>query len=252
MTASRHPATVPIACLLLLAASCGAARQEGQGDLPSPESLAGEGWRKAAREMVDRQLRPRGISDNRVLQVLAATPRHLFVPQKVVAGAYLDSPLSIGLGQTISQPYIVALMTELLHLSGTEKVLEIGTGSGYQAAVLAQLTDTVYTIEIVEALADSSRDRLARLGYHNVTVRHGDGYLGWPEQAPFDCIIVTAAPPEVPPALVEQLRPGGRMVIPVGEYYQELLVITKSTSGQIKRSGVIPVRFVPMVHPKEQ
>jgi protein-L-isoaspartate(D-aspartate) O-methyltransferase len=252
MTTTRHPAIVPIACLLLLFASCGGARQEGQEEPVSRESLAGEGWRTAAREMVRRQLRPRGISDSRVLEAMAETPRHLFVPQKVLAGAYLDGPQSIGHGQTISQPYIVALMTELLHLSGTEKVLEIGTGSGYQAAVLAQLTDSIYTIEIVEALADSSADRLARLGYHNVTVRHGDGYLGWPEQAPFDCIIVTAAPPEVPPALVEQLRPGGRMVIPVGEYYQELLVITKSKSGQIKRSGVIPVRFVPMVHPKEQ
>ena len=249
MTASHHPAIVPIACLLLLAASCGAARQE---EPVSRESLAGEGWRTAAREMVRRQLRPRGISDSRVLEAMAETPRHLFVPQKVMAGAYLDGPLSIGLGQTISQPYIVALMTELLRLSGTEKVLEIGTGSGYQAAVLAQLTDSVYTIEIVKALADSSRDRLARLGYANITVRHGDGYLGWPELAPFDCIIVTAAPPQVPPALVEQLRPGGRMVIPVGEYYQELLLITKSESGQIKRAGVIPVRFVPMVHPEEQ
>ena len=247
-----HPAIVPIACLLLLAASCGGARQEGPDEAVSGKSLAGEGWRTAAREMVRRQLRPRGISDSRVLQALADTPRHLFVPSKVVAGAYMDGPLSIGHGQTISQPYIVALMTELLHLSGTEKVLEIGTGSGYQAAVLAQLTDSVYSIEIVKALADSARDRLARLGYHNVIVRHGDGYLGWPEQAPFDCIIVTAAPPEVPPALVAQLRPGGRMVIPVGEYYQELLVITKSESGQIKRADVIPVRFVPMVHPPQQ
>ncbi len=252
MTTTPHPAIAPIAGLLLLAASCGAARQDEQREPVSRESLAGEGWRTAAREMVRRQLRPRGISDSRVLQVMAATPRHLFVPLNVLAGAYLDGPLTIGHGQTISQPYIVALMTELLHLSGTEKVLEIGTGSGYQAAVLAQLTDSVYTIEIVKDLADSSAHRLARLGYHNITIRHGDGYQGWPEQAPFDCIIVTAAPPQVPPALVEQLRPGGRMVIPVGEYYQELLVITKSKSGQIESAAVIPVRFVPMVHPKEQ
>ena len=216
----------------------------------SRESLTGEGWRAAAGEMVRRQLRPRGISDSRVLQVMETTPRHLFVPLQIRAGAYLDGPLSIGHGQTISQPYIVALMTELLHLSRSAKVLEIGTGSGYQAAVLAQLTDTVYTIEIVTALADSARHRLARLGYSNVIVRAGDGYRGWPEQAPFDCIIVTAAPPEVPPTLVEQLKPGGRMVIPVGQFYQELLVITKSKSGQVERRGVIPVRFVPMVHPK--
>ncbi len=252
MMTTHHPAIVPIACLLLLASGYGGCKRQDQEQSFGRESLTGEGWRTAAREMVRRQLRPRGISDSRVLQVMETTPRHLFVPPEIVAGAYLDGPLSIGHGQTISQPYIVALMTELLHLSGTEKVLEIGTGSGYQAAVLAQLTDTVYTIEIVKALADSSADRLARLGYSNVIVRHGDGYLGWPQQAPFDCIIVTAAPPEVPPALVEQLRPGGRMVIPVGAYYQELLVITKSESGQIKRAGVIPVRFVPMVHPIEQ
>ncbi len=235
--------------LLVLGASCRGAQSELQEKSTEPVMISGEQWRSSAKAMVRRQLRARGLSDSRVLKVMENTPRHLFVPSELVAGAYLDGPLSIGHGQTISQPYIVGLMTELLALSGTEKVLEIGTGSGYQAAVLAQLITQVFSIEIVPYLADSARVRLARLGYDNVIVRQGDGYRGWPDEAPFDRIIVTAAPPEVPPDLVEQLRPGGRMVIPVGEYFQELLVITKDATGRVRKQSIIPVRFVPMVHP---
>jgi protein-L-isoaspartate(D-aspartate) O-methyltransferase len=176
------------------------------------------------------------------------TPRHLFVPEPYQKQAYQDGPLPIGHQQTISQPYIVALMTELLQLKGDEKVLEIGTGSGYQAAVLAQLTKSVYTIEIVEPLAKSSSVLLKRLGHDNVIVKWGDGYKGWPEHAPFDRIIVTAAPEEIPQALIDQLAVGGRMVLPVGKHYQELVLVTKNEK-RVTRKDIIPVRFVPMVHP---
>lgn len=198
--------------------------------------------------MVESQIKNRDIRDNKVMQVMRITPRHLFVPFDYRELAYNDGPLPIGYQQTISQPYIVALMTELLQLSGSEKVLEIGTGSGYQAAVLAQLADSIYTIEIVEPLAKSSTLLLKNLGYENVVVKYGDGYLGWPEHAPFEGIIVTAAPEEIPQALVEQLAVGGRMVLPVGSYYQELVLLTKSTKG-VTRKDIIPVRFVPMVKP---
>ena len=177
--------------------------------------------------------------------------RHLFTPPLYRSMAYSDRALPIGLGQTISQPYVVALMTDLLELEGTEKVLEIGTGSGYQAAILSQLVREVYTIEIVRPLADSSRALLRRLGYHNVSVRWGDGYKGWPDQAPFDAIIVTAAPPEIPPELVQQLRPGGRMVLPVGSLWQELKVITKNRDGKVTERSEGGVMFVPMVHPED-
>ena len=173
-------------------------------------------------------------------------PRHQLVPPEVRDSAYRDHPLPIGYGQTISQPYIVALMTEELELSGDEKVLEIGTGSGYQAAVLAELAGRVYSIEIVEALADRSRRDLEMLGIDNVTVRSGDGYQGWSEKAPFDAIIVTAAPPAVPQPLVDQLAVGGRMVVPVGQHHQELILITRDEEG-VSRRRLIGVRFVPMV-----
>jgi protein-L-isoaspartate(D-aspartate) O-methyltransferase len=163
-------------------------------------------WKKEAFQMVNHQLIPRGIQDARVLRVMGNTPRHLFVPEKFIDYAYEDGPLGIGEGQTISQPYIVALMTELVELKGHEKVLEIGTGSGYQAAILSQLVDTCYTIELIESLADEAHARLHRLGYHNVKGKCGDGYNGWPEHAPFDCIIVTAAPEEIPQELVDQLK----------------------------------------------
>lgn len=205
-------------------------------------------WQLEAQEMVQTQIFNRGIKDQRVQTVMRQTPRHLFVPESYQNRAYQDGPLPIGYDQTISQPYIVALMTELLQLSGKESVLEIGTGSGYQAAILAQLTKTVYTIEIVEPLARSSSALLKKLGLENVMVKYGDGYQGWPEHAPFDRIIVTAAPEVIPQALIDQLAIGGRMVLPVGKHYQELVLVTKNKK-RITRKDIIPVRFVPMVHP---
>jgi protein-L-isoaspartate(D-aspartate) O-methyltransferase len=181
---------------------------------------------------------------------MRSVPRHLFVPDEQRAGAYADHPLPIGSGQTISQPYIVAFMTEQLALKGGEKVLEIGTGSGYQAAVLAALAGKVYSIEIRKELADEARERLKRLGVANAEIRAGDGYQGWPSEAPFDAIIVTAAPERVPPPLLEQLARGGRMVIPVGGFYQELKVIERTPAGFQERS-VLPVRFVPFIREGE-
>jgi protein-L-isoaspartate(D-aspartate) O-methyltransferase len=201
--------------------------------------------------MVESQIRARGVEDSLVLAAMRSVPRHLFVPPDLVGVAYTDGPLPIGLGQTISQPYIVALMTELAELEGGETVLEVGTGSGYQAAVLAEIADTVYTIEIVEPLAVTAAARLDSLGYENVVVRAGDGYQGWAEHAPFDAVIVTAAPDHVPGPLVEQLRVGGRLVIPVGDAYQELLQITKTETGVVERR-VIAVRFVPMTGEAER
>ena len=209
------------------------------------------GWQAAAKEMVQTQIVERGVQDTKVLAVMTQTARHNFVPPEMVPYAYNDRPLPIGEDQTISQPYIVALMTELLGLSGTEKVLEIGTGSGYQAAVLSPLVADVYTIEIVKTLALRAQKILEELGMKNVYVRWGDGYKGWPDEAPFDRIIVTAAPDEVPPALIDQLRAGGKLVIPVGKYWQELKVITKISRSQIDEQSIIPVRFVPMVHPRK-
>lgn len=207
-------------------------------------------WKQRAENMVRTQLVRRGIKDPMVLQTMRNTPRHLFVPQVYAHRAYDDGPLPIGHDQTISQPYIVALMTELLELKGDERVLEIGTGSGYQAAVLSQLVDTCYTIEIVQPLAAQAKILLKKQGYHNVVVKWGDGYKGWPQHAPFQRIIVTAAPEKIPQALVDQLAVGGRMVLPVGNYYQELVLVTKNKKG-ITTKEIIPVRFVPMVHPKE-
>ena len=201
---------------------------------------------KAMREkMVESQIKARGVKDPRVLSALLKVERHRFVPEEYLGSAYSDQPLPIGEGQTISQPYIVALMTELLELKGNEKVLEIGTGSGYQAAVLAELAKEVYTIEIVEPLASTAKNRLLELGYQNIKVKAGDGYLGWPEAAPFDAIIITCAPDHIPEPLVEQLKEGGRMVLPVGAYAQELKKILKR-SGKIETTDIIPVVFVPM------
>ena len=201
---------------------------------------------KAMREkMVETQIKARGVKDPRVLSAMLKVERHRFVPEKYFDSAYSDQPLPIGEGQTISQPYIVALMTELLELKGKEKVLEIGTGSGYQAAILAELAEEVYTIEIIEPLASTARKRLSELSYQNIKVKSGDGYLGWPEAAPFDAIIVTAAPDHIPKPLIDQLREGGRMVVPVGAYTQELMKIIKR-SGKVETTNVIPVLFVPM------
>jgi len=201
--------------------------------------------------MVTEQIERRGISDRLVLSAMRKVPRQEFVPDNMKPYAYEDSPLPIGEKQTISQPYIVALMTELQGLKGGEKVLEIGTGSGYQAAVLAEIAKEVYTIEIIKYLADSADERLQRLGYKNVTVKYGDGYQGWKERAPFDGIIVTAAPDHIPQPLIDQLKIGGKMVIPIGETFQELKLIVKKDKD-ITEKSVVPVRFVPMTGEAQQ
>ena len=200
---------------------------------------------EARHRMVEQQIVARGVTDARVLAAMRAVPRHRFVEPSLAAHAYSDQPLPIGSGQTISQPYIVAYMTELLKLAPGAKVLEVGTGCGYQTAVLAEIAREVWSIEIVQALADRATKTLADLGYRNAHVRHGDGYGGWPEQAPFDGILVAAAPDHVPPALVAQLKVGGRLVIPVGRFDQEMRVITRTAEGS-REERLIPVRFVPL------
>ena len=191
----------------------------------------------------------RGVSDSATLAAMRSVPRHEFVPQGYRRRAYGDHPLPIGLGQTISQPYIVAFMTEVLRPTPGMKILEVGTGSGYQAAVLAAMGVQVYTIEIFAQLARTARDLLRRLGYENVTAKHGDGHFGWPEDAPFDAVIVTAAAGYIPPALIDQLKPGGRMVIPVGSVYgvQHLILVEKQPDGDVRTRNLLPVRFVPML-----
>jgi protein-L-isoaspartate(D-aspartate) O-methyltransferase len=202
----------------------------------------------AERGAMIRQLQSYGIVDARVLAAMERVPRHSFVPEELRDRAYADHPLPIGHQQTISQPYIVAFMTEAARIGPSDRVLEIGTGSGYQAAILAEVAGVVFSIELIPELADGARRVLGELGYSGVHVRTGDGYAGWPEHAPFDAIIVTAAPDHIPPALVEQLRVGRRMIIPVGRGEQEMLVVTRTERG-IERESVFPVRFVPMVKP---
>jgi protein-L-isoaspartate(D-aspartate) O-methyltransferase len=202
--------------------------------------------------MVEKQLKFRGIKDERVLAAMTKVPREEFIPVDTRADAYEDGPLPIGYDQTISQPYIVAFMTEQLRPKSNDRVLEIGSGSGYQAAVLAELVADVYTIDIVEPLAKTAEATLQRLGYKNVHIKVGDGYKGWPEEAPFDAIIVTCAPEKVPQPLVDQLTDGGRMVIPVGERFAQQLYLLEKKNGQLKESATLPVRFVPMVRSKEE
>jgi protein-L-isoaspartate(D-aspartate) O-methyltransferase len=214
----------------------------GAGTLETP-------WAQYRRQMVEDQIRARGVRDRRVLEAMRKVERHLFVPADLRHLAYEDFPLPIGEGQTISQPYIVALMTELLTLKGTERILEIGTGSGYQAAILAELVKEVYTIEIMEPLARQSEILFRKLNYRNIKVKLGDGFLGWPELSPFDGIIVTCAPDKIPSPLLEQLAEGGRLVIPVGTLRQELKLVRK-VKGRIQEEDIIPVRFVPMLRKK--
>ena len=234
--------TSPMMTLLTISTTVllSAARCSSQGE---------ETYDEPRRRMVEEQLRARDIEDPQVLAAMGRVPRHLFVPAALRFRAYADHPLPIGNGQTISQPYIVALMTQLAEVEADDVVLEIGTGSGYQAAVLSEIVREVATIEIVPELADTARTRLAELGYRNVTVRTGDGYLGWKEKAPFDAILVTAAAPEVPPPLVEQLAPGAILVIPVGpqSQVQRLLRIQKAADGTTVTREILPVVFVPLV-----
>jgi protein-L-isoaspartate(D-aspartate) O-methyltransferase len=229
--------------LLALALILGALLPAGTARSQGPDGACA-----AARHQMVERIRGRGVTDNSVLAALDAVPRHLFVPPQERAKAYEDRPLPIGDGQTISQPYMVALMTSLLELRPGERVLEIGTGSGYQAAVLSRVAAEVYTIEIRASLAERARRTLADLGYRNIHVRTGDGFQGWRDAAPFDGIIVTAAPPSVPDPLLHQLKTGGRLVIPVGDRnsLQSLLVLTKRPDGGFDRSNVMPVFFVPM------
>lgn len=216
----------------------------GFGDLQQGEGR--DLFSRMRYEMVETQIAARGIQDERVLDAMRKVPRHEFVPTVEKLLAYSDGPLPIGYGQTISQPYIVALMTELLKVSPTDRVFEVGTGSGYQAAILAEIVEGVYTVEILEPLYEHSKKRLERLGYRNVHVRLGDGTKGWPEEAPFDKMIVTAAGLKIPDALVEQLKEGGRIVIPVGET-EQVLVVGEKHKGVLKTHESIPVRFVPLV-----
>ncbi len=218
--------------------------------LPHEKGIAGDGaFRQTRFRMVEEQIRGRGIRDPEVLAAMSRVPRHLFVPRIYRKLAYTDGPLPIGQGQTISQPYIVAFMTEALKLKKTDRVLEVGTGSGYQAAVLAEIVEKVYTIEIIPKLGKAAKKLLKKMGYGNISVRIGDGYLGWPEEAPFDAIIVTAAPEKVPPALIDQLKEGGRLCLPVGSvrFLQTLILYTKE-EGRLTKKELLPVRFVPMIH----
>jgi protein-L-isoaspartate(D-aspartate) O-methyltransferase len=226
--------------LLLLVAAC-------QGE-PYTEADFGA----ARRRMVEEQLAGRGIKSHAVLEAMAAVPRHEFVPENVRKFSYADEPLPIGYGQTISQPYIVAFMTEQLDPQPADRILEIGTGSGYQAAILSRLVSEVYTIEIVEPLAKRAAADLKRLGYENIKVLAGDGYKGWPEHAPFDGIIVTCAPDHVPKPLVDQLRDGGRMIVPVGSPGMQELFLLRKRGTKVEQTAVLPVRFVPMTGKSDQ
>lgn len=217
--------------------------------LTGPAQSQREGWDSQRVRMVRQQIEARGVRDPRVLEAMRTVRREQFVPESIRTYAASDSPLPIGFEQTISQPYIVAYMTEMLALDSDHRVLEIGTGSGYQTAVLATLCDHVYSIEIVPELAERSAKILQELDYRNVSVRLGDGYLGWPEHAPYDRIIVTAAPPQLPQALVDQLATQGRLVAPVGRNpdAQKIVLVTKDARGNVRQQDQLPVRFVPMV-----
>lgn len=203
------------------------------------------------RRMINDQIIARGIKDAATLDAMRDVPRHLFVPEEQIPFAYQDRPLGIGHGQTISQPYIVAYMTEILKLEKHHKVLEIGTGSGYQAAILSKIVENVYTIEIIKPLGIAAEERLKKEGYSNVKVKVDDGYYGWEEAAPFDAIIVTAAAEHIPPPLVKQLKEGGRMIIPVGSaYYTQNLILVQKIKGKAKSKNMLPVRFVPFTRSK--
>jgi len=229
----------------LLTWACGVSASGLDAGAPDPTA-------EARNRMVEEQIEARGVRDPRVLDAMRHVPRHELVPASQRALAYEDRPLPIGHGQTISQPYVVAAMTDALRLTGSERVLEIGTGSGYQAAILSKLAKEVFTIEIVPELAQRARADLARLGFANVEVRQGDGWRGWPEKAPFDAIVVTAAPEEVPPDLIAQLAVGGRLVIPVGGGREQQLMVVRKTPEGVTREVLFGVRFVPMTGEAEK
>ncbi len=216
----------------------------GRGDIITDKDFA-----MKRRRMVERQIKARGVTSKIVLEAVEKVPRHMFVPEKFIQFSYYDQPLPIGQGQTISQPYIVALMTEMLNVDKDDVVLEVGTGSGYQAAVLSVIVDELYTIEIVKELGVQASERLKSLGYDNVNVKIADGSLGWPDKAPYDAIIVTAAAEKIPEPLIRQLKPGGRMVIPVDNIsgFQDLLLVSKDETGSVITKKAIPVMFVPLV-----
>jgi len=207
--------------------------------------LVADNFEELRKQMVEKQVRQRGVTQTEVLAAMDYVPRHLFVPDSQRPNAYSDQPIQVGQGRAIYQPYVVALMTQLLELKKGQKVLEVGTGSGYQAAVLSRVAREVYSIEIDPVVASQASKRLGVLGYHNIVVRIGDGYQGWPENAPFDAILLSAAPPKIPKPLLDQLKQGGKMVAPVGGFFQDLQVITKTADGLEKRT-VIPVRLSPM------
>jgi protein-L-isoaspartate(D-aspartate) O-methyltransferase len=235
------------AALLAAVLGCAGARA-GMTDRAGAPAGMSDPYAALRKRMVTEQIQRRGVRDPRVIQAMTSVPRHLFVPEGLRGRAYDDTPLPIGQGQTISQPYIVAFMTEAARLRPEDRALEIGTGSGYQAAILASIVREVFTIEIHQDLARTAGERLAEAGYRNVTVRHGDGYFGWPEHAPFDAIVVTAAPEAVPQPLLDQLKQGGRLVIPVdrdGAGAQDLVRYTRTETG-FERETLLPVRFVPM------
>jgi protein-L-isoaspartate(D-aspartate) O-methyltransferase len=225
----RHPVRVP-----------------GRVLVPMPLQRVDDGWARERWTMVNQQLRQRGISQPEVLAAMEQVPRHLFVPQRMWPQAYQDRALPVGPERTVYQPYVVALMTSLLDLKRGDRVLEIGTGSGYHAAVLSRIASQVYSVEIDPRVAEQAGRTLAGMGYRNVVVRVGDGYLGLPDKAPFDAILLSAAPPHIPQPLIDQLRPGGKMVVPVGGYIQDLLVITKRPDGGIEKKTVVPIRVSPM------
>ncbi len=242
MNGSLATVASSLACLMVFLASCGG--EMGEPGAPNEDAT----WAAARARMVREQLTGwgRDIRSPEVLRAMGKVPRHRFVPIAHLSEAYADHPLPIGHGQTISQPYIVAFMTEQLDPKPTDRVLEIGAGSGYQAAVLAELVAEVYTIEIVEPLAERARTTLAELGYTNVHVRAGDGYAGWPEAAPFDKVIVTCAPERVPAPLVEQLKDGGRLIVPVGPLFSQELFLLEKRGTSVEQKAILPVRFVPM------
>ena len=237
------------ACLLGFLVATWATCENSRSDLLTADD---HGFARARQRMVRQQIEGRGVRDERVLEAMRSVPRHRFVPEAYRSEAYHDGPLPIGYEQTISQPYIVALMTELLGLQGHEKVLEIGTGCGYQTAVLADLAAHIYSIEIVPELCARARADLSQMGYTNIDIRCGDGFSGWAEAAPFDAILVAAAPSQVPPPLLEQLRVGGVLVIPVGDHQQELVRIRRASDSDFRHERILPVRFVPMTGEAER